>query len=300
MTDSTFEAVACVTSTRDPDLCEDDRILLAALRARGIEPAILPWDDPTADWSSFALVVVVSPWDYPDRSPEFLKWYEQVSAATTIANSVAAVHGNHHKGYLAKLAEAGAPVVPTVVVRDPAEARAVAERRGWSEGVVKPVTALGGRGVALLSSVRTTHFGEAPGTGEWCLQPFLRSIRTEGELSVVCIDGRLSHALVKRPPEGDIRVHEGYGGTHEPHPLTPELREVAQAVIDAADCRDELYARVDLIRADDGRLQLIELDLTSPCLFFCHRPEAADDFADAVVRRITHHSQTRVGGKKDD
>ncbi|MGW4509174.1 ATP-grasp domain-containing protein [Streptomyces sp. NPDC004436] len=299
MTDHTPGAVACVTSTRDPDLCEDDRILLAALRARGIDPAILPWDDPSADWSAFALVVVVSPWDYPDRSQQFLKWYEQVSAVSAIANSVEAVRGNHHKGYLVWLAEAGAPVIPTVLVRDPAEARAVAERHGWTDAVVKPVTALGGRGVALLSSVWGPHFGEAPGVGEWCLQPFLGSIRTEGEFSVVCIDGQLSHALVKRPPEGDIRVHEGYGGTHEPYPLTPELVEAAQAVIDAADCRHELYGRVDLIRADDGRLRLVELDLTSPCLFFCHRPEAADDFADAVVRRITQHSRTKAGGKND-
>ncbi|MFI9250528.1 RimK family alpha-L-glutamate ligase [Streptomyces sp. NPDC053069] len=286
MTARSSRTVACVTCTRLPGLCEDDQPLLSALRSRGIEPVPVAWDDPTVDWSAFPLVVVVSPWDYPDRSAEFLAWYERVASVTTIANSLDAVRANHHKRYLADLAAAGAPVIPTEIVDDPGHARAVARRHGWADAVVKPATALGGRGVTLLSAVSATSFGDAPGSGEWCLQPFLSNVRGEGEISVVHIDGRLSHALVKRPPAGEIRVHEGYGGTHEPYPVTAELAEAADAVMDAAGCRDELYARVDLIRADDGRLQLVELDVTSPCLFFCHRPEAAAAFAEAVELRL--------------
>ena len=41
--------------------------LIDALRRLGVAAAHAAWDDPTVDWASFALTVVRSTWDYPER-----------------------------------------------------------------------------------------------------------------------------------------------------------------------------------------------------------------------------------------
>ena len=47
-----------------------------------------------------------------------------------------------------------------------------------------------------------------------------------------------------------------------------------------------LYARVDLIRADDGSPRLLELELTEPSVFLAHADGAAARIAAAILRRI--------------
>jgi hypothetical protein len=44
-----------------------------------------------------------------------------------------------------------------------------------------------------------------------------------------------------------------------------------------------LYARVDLIRGDDGEPLLLELELTEPSLFFAHSAGAARRLADELL-----------------
>ena len=48
-----------------------------------------------------------------------------------------------------------------------------------------------------------------------------------------------------------------------------------------------LYARVDLIGADDGTPRVLELELTEPSLFFQHAAGSAARFAAAVLGRAT-------------
>ncbi|MEU9979511.1 hypothetical protein [Streptomyces sp. NPDC051014] len=277
--------VACVTCLEYAQLYEEDRPLLDALARRGIDAEPAVWDDPHIRWADFDLVLVRSPWDCHSRSAEFLHWYTTVSEMTEIHNSLAVVRGNQHKGYLRTLEQQGAPVIPTAVVEKPSDAPAVAAAQGWGEAVLKPATAMGGDGVYLLSEADTEAL-EATFTGDWIVQPFLPRIREEGELSLIYINGKASHAVRKRPAAGEIRVHESRGGSHTPHPLNQELLEVGEAVIDAAAVRGELVARVDLIRGRDGRLLLCELELTSPRVFFCHFPSAVDTLADAVQERL--------------
>ncbi len=119
---------------------------------------------------------------------------------------------------------------------------------------------------------------------EWRVQPYLPSIRTEGEYSVVVIDGAIQHALIKRPGPNDFRVHDGRGGTHEPYPVTDELASLTADVLSAFGAEHALYARVDLIRRADGRLTLMELDVISPCLYTEHNQGLAASFATAVAR----------------
>ena len=78
--------------------------------------------------------------------------------------------------------------------------------------------------------------------------------------------GRFSHALLKTPKDGDYRVQSSYGGTEQPYTPTNIERKQARSILDVLDFTP-LYARVDLLRADDGRLLLIELEMVEPYLY---------------------------------
>ncbi len=287
--------IALVTAVTNPELCEDDQPLLRGLLDAGIDHEVVNWDDPGVDWSRFDEVILRSPWDYPSRPADFLAWYERASRHSRVHNDFALVSRNQHKQYLVELERAGVAVVPTVVVTTQDEAHRVARDRGWDPAVIKPAIGLGGRSVAVFGA--DTPPSEVPLQGaatEWCVQPYLPSIRTEGEYSVVVVAGVVQHALIKRPGPDDFRVHDGRGGTHEPHPVTGELAEGALGVLEAFGAKDTLFARVDLIRGQDGRLALMELDVTSPCLYTEHNPALGSAFAAAVGRLSATRPQDRV------
>lgn len=72
---------------------------------------------------------------------------------------------------------------------------------------------------------------------------------------------------------------------------TAALRVVAETVFDAIGdlvpgAAPSLYGRVDLIEDDDGRLVVLELELTEPSLFLPQAPAAAMRFVTAVERVI--------------
>ena len=51
--------------------------------------------------------------------------------------------------------------------------------------------------------------------------------------------------------------------------------------------RPLLYARVDILRTDEGEPVLNELEVVEPSLFFRHEPLAGQTFARALARRLT-------------
>ena len=65
-------------------------------------------------------------------------------------------------------------------------------------------------------------------------------------------------------------------------PRIPDSGElqVADRALAALPFAAPLYARVDLIRSEDARPCLLELELTEPSLFFAHAPDAARRFAE--------------------
>src|SRR4051795_11926975 len=105
--------VALVTCDQFPDLWDDDHPLRDALRDRGVQVDAVRWDDPSAAWAGFDLVVLRSPWDYPARRDAFVAWARSVPR---LANPADIVEWNTDKRYLRELAAAGVPVTPTTFV----------------------------------------------------------------------------------------------------------------------------------------------------------------------------------------
>lgn len=70
-----------------------------------------------------------------------------------------------------------------------------------------------------------------------------------------------------------------------PRELTPELIAFSDSVLAAIPERASLlYARVDVVRAEGGSLQLMEVELTEPYLFLRFGDGALDRLAAAVEK----------------
>ena len=267
--------------------------LARALADRGAAAVWVPWDDSATDWAGFDLVLLRETWDYPPRLASFLRWVDTVAGSTRLVNPPPVVRWNHHKGYLGELAAAGVPTVPTAVVTSATTDVDAAVRAGGAElVVVKPAVGIGGDDAARGRAddpATAGHLRALLAGGDVLVQPYLPSIETAGETSVVVLDGRVTHAVAKRPAEGEFRVHDHRGGTYaevEPSPAQVELALAACEVARGRTGGRLLYARADLVDGDEGRPLVMELELIEPSLYLHTVPAATGDLADVVVRAL--------------
>jgi len=277
-------AVVFAVDASTIDLTEGDRLLADALRRRGIDVRPMVWGAPCSPPDT---VVIRSTWDYADRPDEFRAWLDVLDATgARVVNPVALLRWNMHKGYLAELAASGVAVVPTeMLVQGSTRSLAdVMTARRWGQVVLKPAI-----GASACETVRADVADPAAFAAaaepvrrlvvveDLLLQPFLPSIETDGEVSVVVIGGEITHAVAKRPAVGEWRVQSEFGGSAVRVPVTIEHERAVASVLDAVE-GSPTYARVDLV-AVDGELHLMELELIEPDLFFAIAPESADRLA---------------------
>ena len=272
--------------TRRPDAFEHDQSIEALappLAARGMALEAVSWDADGLDWSAFDAAVIGTTWDYWDRQAAFLTRLEVIQRQTTLFNSAQMVRWNSHKGYLRDLEQRGARLIPTLwidEVRQETAERAF-DTLGSDDLVFKRQVGAGASGQHRLK--RGDPIPEMP--HPMMVQPFLPAIAEEGEISFVMVDGELSHALVKRPADGDYRIQSAYGGVETPY--TPPAKDLAaaKAIVSALD-EAPLYARVDMLRAEDGGLLLMELELIEPFLYPLQGLELGERFGAAIQKRL--------------
>ncbi|GAA1122055.1 ATP-grasp domain protein [Kribbella jejuensis] len=264
----------------------DDRPLLEALRAEGLDPVVEVWTDPSVDWSAYDAVLLRTVWDYFVRYDEFTEWLAQLDKAEVpLLNSTDQVRWNSDKQYLLELRERGVAIVPSQVAAGACLREVVAGLNG-QQIVVKPTvsgnalhTVRGAAGSPELEQA----LAELPDL-VYLVQPFIPEIQSEGEWSLLFFDGEFSHAVVKRPANGDYRVQESYGGQTALTQPPAAVLESARAALEASG-PTPVYARVDGVVVND-RFLLMEIELIEPYLFFPQSPAAIQKLAKAVATRL--------------
>lgn len=281
--------IAFAASREFLDLDEEWPFVRDALARRAISAEIVMWNDPSADWSRFAGVVVNYAWGYISDRNGFLDFAEALARTTPVLNPPEALRWNSAKTYLAELEQAGLAIIPTTFLAPGDPFRAPAD-----EFVIKPAVSSGGTGAARYREpepgVAEAHVARLHAAGQDVLvQPYQHGIDEAGETALLYLDGEYSHAITKHA------ILEADGGEperlwertrHVPTTARADQRELADAALAEAGRYGELcYGRVDLVDDADGKPQILEVEIIEPRLFF---PDAvaAQRFADAIARRV--------------
>lgn len=281
--------VAFITCSKVPDIHDDDGRVADVLRSRGVSVVAAVWDDPSVNWTRFASAVIRATWDYHLEPERYGAWLRRCAAdAVNLWNPPATVLENMNKRYLADLAGAGVEVVAMEYLERarPQSLRGILERHGWSRVVVKPAisaSAFGTWRTALeRADVDQSRLDREVAERSLLVQPFVDEIVAQGEWSLVFFGGEYSHAVLKRPGEGDFRVQEELGGHAVACDPPSAVIEQARTIL-AHVPAPLLYARVDGIERG-GRFVLMEVEINEPFLFIGSSPGVAARFADAIVR----------------
>lgn len=284
--------IVLVTDADHLDLTTSDRLYAGALRRAGCTVDVERWDDPTWLERDVDLVVLRSPWDTwqtPERARAFDGFLEHLADRPSdgVANPPPLLRVGEDKANLVALAASGGLEIPdTVLVDDPTAAPAIVAERSWNRGVLKPRFGGSGWGVELVRAatgpveLQRLDSDMVRTDAGWILQEFLPSIG-DGEVDVVVIGGRVSHAVRKVPADGEWRTNARFGPRWTVDEAPPAALSAARCVIDALPTVP-LYARIDGVM-DGDRFVLIEVELVSPSLFLDLYPPAAATFAEATL-----------------
>jgi glutathione synthase/RimK-type ligase-like ATP-grasp enzyme len=289
--------VALATYEIASTLAPDDRALLPALTAVGVDAEPTVWSSEEVVWETFDAVIIRSCWDYHLRIGEFRGWLDRLDASRIPTwNPPELVLWNSNKRYLLDLAARGVATIPTTLIpRGSLSPSSIVESiidAGGPEDttrfVLKPAISASGfethaLRVPLDSEARAT-IERVTSLGDALVQPFAEEIPRDGEFSLMFIDGAFSHAAIKRAAANEFRVQTEHGGRVDPVDVSPALVEQAARVI-ATLPEVPLYARVDGF-SRDGAFLLMELELIEPNLFLEQSVGAADRLAAAIRARI--------------
>ncbi|HWS40780.1 MAG TPA: hypothetical protein VN247_05765, partial [Arenimonas sp.] len=178
--------------------------------------------------------------------------------------------------------------------------RAFLEEFEHSEFVVKPAVGAGSKdaqrygreevGAAMMHIRRLQLKNRST-----LLQPYLSKVDSAGETALMYFNGVFSHAIRKGPL---LKRNEG----------PTEKLFAAEQIIARVPSEDELdlaehivatipsifginsalaYARIDLLRDENGNPCLLELELTEPSLFFNYADGAAERFVSGLKTKIS-------------
>jgi glutathione synthase/RimK-type ligase-like ATP-grasp enzyme len=273
------------------NILEEDAILSRALAPLGIATQRVSWSDPDVEWSSFDAALLRTTWDYFERLDEFSAWLARAAACTRVFNPPELLRWNLDKHYLRELEAAGVPTVPTVFVERGSEVTLAELLRthDLDEAVFKPAVSGAARQtfrVDPFSAIaHEPRFAELLRSEAMLVQPFQASILSYGELSLVVIDGRVTHGVRKLAKPGDFRVQDDHGGTVGAHEPTPAQIEFAERAVACCDPKP-VYARVDMVSEPYRGLAVMELELIEPELWFRRAPSAAQRLAETLARLL--------------
>lgn len=267
----------------------EDQLIQEALERKGLSVIKVAWENEDFDWHSTKVALIRSLWNYAYTFEKFTKWFEKIQLETQIINPPEIIKWNMDKHYLSDLSDKGIRIPTTIYAHkgDNISLQMLFEKGGWSEAVIKPTVSAGGRHTYRINAENietySSIFEEVLTQEDMMIQPFLQNVMDNGEISLMVMNGKFTHAVLKIAKPGDFRVQDNWGGTVHHHTPTPEEIAFSEQTVAACNPTPE-YARIDLAYDNDEKIALIELELFEPELWFRFKPESADDLADAVLK----------------
>jgi hypothetical protein len=303
--------IALVThGLTDPSFRDDDLpLLVAGFSAAGLDARTVLWNDGSVRWEEFDLVLIRSPWDYPEQSDAFLAWLDRVASVSHVLNAPELIRWNIDKAYLRDIAAVSdVPLVPTTFCTTMADVRAACDGLDAARLVVKPSVSAGSQNTGLFDAgdpaalVLAEHILDI---GKVVMvQPAIEGVQERGEHALLYVDGRFSHAISKGPL---LAVGGGLlGGVYVEQiaavAAPPAERAVGDALIAAVRTvltdrglseaeAVPLWARIDVVDDPQHGPLVLEAELFEPSLFVATDPDAVANVVSAVRERLTAYGE---------
>lgn len=280
-----------VITTYEQNILDERKLITQALEDLGLKVHCAAWDDTEYDWSQTRSVVFRTIWDYFERYDEFSAWLEIVKTKTQLVNSYDLIQWNIDKHYLEDLQDKGVAIVPTEYV-DTGSYRSIAEvclERDWQDVVIKPAIAGGAFHTHKVLEFERADYEEVfenlVAERDMLIQPFVPTISSRGEASLMVFNGKFTHAILKKPKQGDYRVQDDWGGTVHPYSPTQEEITFAEDCFKACSTMPA-YGRADILWGKNGDILLGELEIVEPELWIRNDPASARQFAQGVLEAL--------------
>lgn len=285
-----MKKVALITYSKLPNLVDGDNLLLKPFNKNGFEVKAVPWDQPDTNWNNFDIVILRSCWNYIDKFNDFTIWLDDLEEnKVNLWNPVQIIKWNSNKNYLLDLEKNGVSIIPTKVfnknnIKIIPEYLESLEK--YDTIVIKPI--VGNRSLNVIKinknkfDINNIEFENLIKGTEVLIQPYLKEIEKDGEFSFVFFNKKYSHAMYKKPKQGEYRTHPDFGGIEDKFKPNDNFILQAENILKRIDS-PLLYARVDTICVN-GKLYLMELELTEPYLYFEFEEKAAQRFVEAVEK----------------
>ena len=244
------------------------------------------WNDPEVNWAQYDCLIFRTVWDYYKYPTEFASWLDELERLNIRTwNPISIVKRNQHKFYLQDLEQKGIDIIPTIFIpKNTGLDLSFLNEKHWHKAVIKPAVSAAAYLTKLFSVSEIkeveSEYGSIALERDLLVQPFMPEILEQGELSLVFFQGKYSHAISKKPKDGDFRIQSQFGGQYHAFKPSPQLLATAANIIKIFG-GDLLYARVDGI-LKDGKFLLMELELIEPDLYFAYHAEAKQNFFNAL------------------
>jgi len=265
----------------------EQELLKSAFEAQGLKVDITYWDNPTYEWQETKSVLFRTIWDYFERFDEFWDWLEQVKTKTRLINSYELIKWNIDKHYLKDMSSWGIETVPTYFADKGCNMKLheIAKRNQWKDLVIKPaISASAFKTYKILANEIQANeklFNSLVQERNMLVQPYFETITQLGEASLMVLDGKFTHAILKKAQPGDFRVQDDFGGTV--HNYIPTKAEINFAEEVFKTCKTKpVYGRVDIVWDNDKNFYLSELEIIEPELWIRNYPKCAERIAEAV------------------
>ena len=270
----------------------EDQLLQTALEEKGLHVIKKDWADKHFDWTITKYAIFRTTWDYFERFDEFFIWLENTKNKTTFINSAEIINWNIDKHYLQDLAKNNINIAPTLFIEkeDTITLEHLFEKTNWKEAVLKPAISGAARHTYRVNPNNYKEhekiFQELLKVECMLFQNFLKNITLLGEISLIMIGGKYTHAVKKTAKKGDFRVQDDHGGNVEKYQPTKEEIIFAENCLKASPF-SPLYARVDIVYDNNNIISLSELELIEPELWFRNNPISANLLAEEIFNLIS-------------
>ena len=277
------------------NVLREDEWVINALKEKNLSVVKKDWNDSIFDWETTRSILFRSTWDYFDKFELFKKWFNKTKNKCLMINSTETIEWNIDKHYLLDLQEHQIPIPNSEFIKrgSSIDLSLLMQKKNWNEIVVKPTISGAAKNTYRLKEEEIIQFGptweKLIYKEDFIVQEFQNNVISEGEVAMIVIGGKFTHAVLKKAKEGDFRVQDDFGGSiaiYNPSEEMVKLAEKCTRILTPIPS----YARVDIIWDNLRELAVSELELIEPELWFRLNPNAA--------QKLAHHVDLILSEKK--